>query len=238
MNHLFLTFTPNMLIIPIVILIIVGGLIIHHYFNDKAVILRKLSKIPLKRSSSFKTNEIVKINGKALHVEAPLIAPFSKRKCVFYTMKIEQKKSSGKSSYWDTIVNEEKIQIFFIENNGDLVIVEPKKHPKNYKSFLVQDKKTESGTFKDPTPEFKALLNYYDINSETFFGFNKQLRYTEGVIEIGEQITVAGVSKWKQLEEPIPEYPYSKIAALFSAGKNQLIITDLPEAKNQLNKTL
>jgi len=61
------------------------------------------------------------------------------------------------------------------------------------------------------------------------------LRYEEGVIEIGERITVAGIAKWKTLNQPIPEYPYSKIATLDSFEKQKIIITDMKEVI--LNKT-
>lgn len=201
-----------------------------YYFSTKQVILRKLTKTRHKSIAGLKTNEFVKVHGKALHVKAPLIAPLTKRECIFYKMKIEKKVSSGKSSHWKTIVDEEKIQDFFIEQNGNYVIVKPTKTPRNFKSHLVVDAKTSSGSFKDPTPEFKALLNHYNIESEGFLGFNKQLRYKEGIIEVGEKITVAGVAKWKTLNEPIPEFPYSKIVTLESNEKEKIIITDHPKA--------
>ncbi|WP_144896025.1 hypothetical protein [Lutibacter sp. Hel_I_33_5] len=184
--------------------------------------------MPKKSIGSIRTNEFTKITGKALHVKEPLIAPYSKRKCIFYTIKIEQEKNSGKSSYWDTIVKEEKFQNFFIEQNGDYVMVKPIDFPKNFKSHLVIDKNTSSGTFNDPNPKFKALLDYYDIKSEGFLGFNKSLRFTEAIIEVGEQITVAGIAKWKSIKEPIEGYSYSKIAALEASDKQKIIITDLP----------
>lgn len=222
-------------VIPIIIIIFGALIFSSYYFGTKQVVLRTLSKIPHKSVNSFKTNEVVKFTGKALHVEEPLIAPLSKRKCIFYYMKIEQKKSSGKSSHWKTIVSEQKIQNFFLEHNGNMVIVKPKMYPKNYKSYLVIDKKTNSGTFNDPNPEFESLLRRYNIDSTNFFGFNKQLRYKEGVIEIGEQITVAGIVNWKNLSEPIPEYPYSKIATIEEGEKQKIIITDLPETKVKNN---
>lgn len=226
---------PNLIVILLLITVVAIVIFCAYYFSVKQTILRTLSKLPSKPSSSLKTNEFTKVHGKALHVKSPLIAPYSKRKCVFYIIKIQQKKSNGKSSYWKTIVNEEHIQDFFLESKGDFVIVQATQNPKNYKSYLVVDQKTDSGTFKDPTPKFAALLEQYNIKSETFFGFNKQLRYTEGVIEIGEAITVAGIAKWKTLNEPLPEYPYSKIAALESSSKQKLIITDLPKANNTVN---
>ena len=129
-----------------------------------------------------------------------------------------------------------KFQEFFIDNNGDYVIVKPTQVPKNFASYLVPDKKASSGTFYDPTPEFEALLKRYNINSQTYFGFNKPLRYSEGIIEIGEKITVAGIAKWKRLSEPIPGYSYSKIAALESTDKQKLLITDDPKAIDRFSR--
>ena len=215
----------------IILVVCVFGLIIFLgvHFSKKNVILRTLSKIPNKPASSLKTNDLSKVSGKALHVKDPLIAPYSGKKCVFYQIKIQQRVSNGKSSRWKTILQDEQFQEFFVETNGDFVIVKPTNQPQNYISYLVKDSKTSSGMFNGPTPKFEAVLRRYNINAENFFGLNKRLRYEEGVIEIGEHITVAGIAKWKALNEPLPEYPYSKIATLESDGKQKIIITDLPE---------
>jgi len=217
-------------LLPILIIVAIIGIIGFsvYFFNPKKVILRKLSKTPSKPIGSLKTNDFVKVTGKALHVEEPLIAPLSKRKCIFYSMTIQKRVSTGKSSHWKTIINEEKVQDFFLENRGDYAIVKPTQTPKNFISYLVKDKKTSSGMFKTPTPEFESLLRQYNIDTTNFFGYNKSLRYAEGVIEIGEIITVAGIAIWKTLNQPIPEYTYSKIAALESSDNQKLIITDLP----------
>ena len=200
-----------------------------YYFSSKKVIIRTLSKIPERRVSNLRTNELSKLSGKALHVKDPLIAPYSQRKCVFYQIKIQQKISTGKSSRWKTLVEEERFQDFFLENNGDMVIVKPIANPKDYKCYLVKDSKQNSGTFNDASPKFEAVLKAYNIDSSTWLGFNKTLNYEEGIIEVGEYITVAGIANWKTLSEPIPEYPYSKIATLESEVNQKLIITDLPD---------
>ncbi|WP_047549659.1 hypothetical protein [Psychroserpens sp. Hel_I_66] len=221
---------PTYLIIILAFCAIGLFVFLAYYFNGKQVIIRTLSKIPNKPASSLKTSELSKVSGKALHVEEPLKAPYSGRRCVFYQIEIQQKVKSGKSSHWKTLVSEEKFQDFFIDTNGDFVIIQPNNHPRNYICHLVKDKNQSSGTFNDPSPKFVSLLKRYNIEPENFFGFNRTLRYTEGIIEIGEYITVAGIAKWKSLNEPLPEYPYSKIATLESEGKQKLIITDLPEA--------
>ena len=220
---------------PIVVIIFfsIFGIIAFcsYYFSGKNVMIRTLSKIPNKPASSLKTNELSKVTGKALHVKEPLIAPYSNRKCVFYQILIEQKVSSGKSSRWKTLVKEERFQEFFIQTKTDFVIIKPQEQPKNYICHLVKDKDQFSGAFNDPTPQFQRVLNRYNIDAQNFLGFNRRLRYKEGVIEIGEVITVAGIAKWKSLSEPIPEYPYSKITTLESATKQKIIITDLPEVQ-------
>ncbi len=224
-------------ILPIIIFLAIGTIIFCvYYFSTKQVVLRKLAKTRRKPIAGLKTNEFVKIHGKALHVQEPLIAPFSKRPCVFYTIKIERRVNTGKGSHWKTIIEEERIQDFFLEQQGSYAIVKPEKHPKNYISHLVVDSKTSSGTFKDPTPEFEALLQSYHVNPTNIFGFNQPLRYKEGIIEIGEYITVAGIAKWKTLSEPIPEYSYSKIVALESTYEDKLIITDHPKASDRYLK--
>ncbi|MFY0712343.1 hypothetical protein J1D01_01590 [Seonamhaeicola sp. NFXS20] len=230
-------FQDIMFPVLMVLAIIIFGFL-SYYLGRKQTILRKFSKFNLRSINQFKNNELTKITGKVLHVHEPFVAPFTKRKCVIYYIKIEQKKSSGKNSYWKTLVEEEKVQDFFIKVEGEVVMVKPVKEPKNYYNYLVEDKSVSSGFLNNPTPEFKKILNRYNIESETILGFNKTLRYSERILEVGETVTIGGVAKWKSIKEPIKGYSYSKIAALESSVTQKLIITDLPEAKTQKRKRI
>ncbi len=213
----------------IILIVVIFIIIVAYYFSSKQVIIRTLAKTPNKPVGGLKTNSFTKVTGKALHVKQPLIAPFSKRKCVYYKITIQQKRNNGKNSHWRTLISDSKIQEFFIETKGEHVIVRPKLNPKNFKSCLVIDKKTSSGTFNNPTKEFLEVLKKYNIRSDGFLGFNKSLRYTEAIIELEEIVTVAGIAKWKHLKEPVEGYAYSKIAELVSTENQKLIITDLPD---------
>ena len=220
-----------LIIIPLIILVVGTIIFLSYYLSNKQVILRKLAKTPIKSSSGMQTNAFVKVHGKALHVKEPLIAPLSGRKCIFYILRIEKQVSNGKSTHWKTIHNEESFQEFFVESRGDYVIVRPAKRPKkNYKSYLIKDKKMSSGAFKSTTPKFESILLKYGIDPKGLFGFKKTLRASEGIIEVGETITVGGIAKWKNLSEPIEGYPYSRIAELVSDNNQQLYITDDPKA--------
>lgn len=220
----------------IVIAVIAIIIFLIYYFSQKQKVLRALSKFKFRKITHFQSNELTKVVGKALHVHEPFIAPFSKRKCVAFHFRIEQKKSTGKSSYWDTLVEESNIQDFFVEAGGEVVMIKPTKHPKNYMSYMVEDRSVSSGTFNDPTPEFEKLLKQYGIDSTTYFGFNKRLRYTERIIEVGEKITVGGIAKWKRLSEPMEGYSYSQIATLESNENHKIIITDDPAAQELKRK--
>ncbi|WP_242130832.1 hypothetical protein [Aestuariivivens marinum] len=227
------SFIP-ILIFSVVVLIIVLSVVL----SRKNIVLRKLAKFKHNRISQFRNNELTKVTGKVLEVETPFVAPFSKRPCVAYIFKIQQRVSTGKSSHWKTLVKKEDIQDFFIEQRGDLVMVKPSMQSSNFYSFMVEDQSIRSGTFKDPSPEFKKVLDEYGVDSETWLGFNKTLKYTERILEIGETITVGGIAKWKVLNEPINGHNYSKIAALESGPKQKLIITDHPKAVTPLDRRL
>ena len=203
---------------------------LNYYFSSKKKILRRLKQVSFSRIGSLQNNKFAKIEGLALNIEDPLIAPLSKRKCVYYKIKIEKKVSSGKNSRWETIVDQKVIQDFFVEQTGERLIILPTVNKNNYYDYLVTDRNTSSGTFNDPTPGFKALLEYYNIESETFFGFNKQLRYSEAILEVGEPVTVAGHVKWIKLEDPVKDYNYSRIASLTAKPKDKILITDSPDA--------
>jgi len=222
------------LIVSVIIIVVFLAV----YFNKKNVVMRKLSKFTPKRITQIRTNELTKISGKVVQVTEPFIAPYSKRKCVAYIFKVKQKVKSGKSSHWKTLVKKENIQNFFIEQNGELIMVKPSMENNNYISYIVEDKKVSSGIFNNPTPEFKKVLDDLGVNHENWLGFNRTLKYTERIIEIGETITVGGIAKWKQVKAPIAGHNYSKVAALESNKEQKIIITDHPDAIKPVKRML
>ncbi|WP_299884016.1 hypothetical protein [uncultured Lacinutrix sp.] len=220
-------------IIIFIILLVTGVLLfLGYYYSKKNTILRELKKTRKKQIPNVKENEYAKVIGKALHVHEPLIAPLSGRKCVYYYVHIQKK---GDKS-WHTFIKEEQAQDFFIEVNSEMAIIKPDNFPK--KTFVVEDFKTKSGSFNDATPELERFLNKHGKESKGFFGFNRQLRYKEGIIELQENIAVKGIGKWKPLKEPIEGYNYSKILTLTGTENKKLIITDLPEGLKRVDNRL
>ena len=157
---------------PIIICLIICGvgmiIFLAFYFSGKNVIIRTLNRIPMKPTSSLRTNELSKVCGKALHVKEPLLAPYTQRKCVFYQIIIQQRVNTGKSSHWKTLIKEERFQNFFVETKGDFVIVKPGDQPQNYICHLVKDRQQSSGTFNDPTPRFESFVTSLQHQSINF----------------------------------------------------------------------
>ncbi len=177
----------------IIFLIIIIISVYKFFFSEKAKIKRKLKNAPLKKIANFKNNEIAKIVGNIEIIDQPLISPLANRKCAFYYIRIERKSSSGKNSHWKTIVEEEVSQKFLIRDGEDYAYI----NDSNIKSYIVQDKMFSSGFGNDATERLEKYLISKGIESEGFFGFNKTLRYYEGVLENNEKIAVFGKGNWK-----------------------------------------
>lgn len=191
--------------------------------------MRALKKAKFTSFQSVKENEYVKVKGQAKFVKQPLIAPLSGRECVFYQILVEKK--SGKNG-WSTLINETRTEDFFIESRGEMAIVKSAIANSNRIIFLEKDKKMKSGFYNDANHRLEAYLKTKGEKSTNLLGFNRSMRYQEGIIEPSEEVTVMGVANWKILKEVIPGFNYSKILTLEGSQKQKLLVTDLKEKSN------
>ena len=221
---------PILFISGIAVLIIVGI-----FFSDKHRILRELKKVRRKQIHSVRENEYVKIIGKAKHAGEPLIAPLSKRKCVYYDVKIEEKR--GK--HWKIMVDDVLFQDFFISTGTENAILSLHAQRKDTKRIhLVTDHSLNSGTFKNTNPEVEQYLQQKGNKSTGFLGMNKTLRYKESIIELDEEIAVMGIGKWQTIDTPIDGYSDSRILTLTGSKKQKLLVTDEPKAMKRVQRRL
>ena len=201
------------------------SLVIRQIFFGRKATANKFHKTKAQIPSHVKDGEYVKLIGKALHTEETMNAPLSGRECIYYRVKVERE--GRRSSY--AIVDDEKGNDFFLEVNGEQVIVRLSGLNNHVKVRLNKDHFTESGYMNDASMKVNNFLKRYGKSSTTLFGTNKTLRYEEGIISLGEMVAVMGVAKWKYLDEPIEGYPYSKILELTGNNKKTLWITDYRE---------
>jgi len=209
-----------------IVLGVVAVVILIAFFNKKAIIKRKLKKVPRKQISKFASGEIAKISGTIEFLGEPLIAPLSGRKCAYYYTKIEKKTSSRNSSGWHTLIEEEVVGDFLIKEGNDYAFVDTKK----ISSYLVQDKRYRSGFLNDAEVRLERYLEQHGESSTGIFGFNKTLRYKEGVLEQGETVAVLGKAHWKSIDQSKLQTPSGKVLMISSYEKEPVYLSDDPDA--------
>ncbi|MCH9659671.1 MAG: hypothetical protein K0U54_02045 [Bacteroidetes bacterium] len=191
--------------------------------------LRELKKSEAKSVASIKNGEYVKIIGRALKVNEVLIAPLSKKECIFYQIEVIHQKDKNSK----TIIDETRTSDFFVSVKNEMVLIKMDQSHQDYTVILNYDHLDNSGTFNDAKPHLDHYLRSKGFESTGLFGFNKSLKYKEGIIEHSEKVAVKGIAEWRALKEPIEGYHYSKILTLRGSKNQKLIITDLAEAKYQ-----
>lgn len=193
-------------------------------FSNKAVIKRKLKKTERKGLSKFIDGESARVVGTIECTNTPLTAPLSGRKCAYYYILVEQQRSSGKSSSWHTLIEEEVSGDFVIRDGVNRACI---KGPV-IKSYIVQDRRYKSGFFNDATQNLKHYLKQKGRESENMLGFNKTLRYKEGVLEQGEEVAVYGKGVWKKAESlGLPE-SFGRVLEIQSTSEEPVYLSDDP----------
>jgi len=225
MQQLFLV-SDNL--IPILIIgLFLGAMVLSYLFSKEKRMLRELKKSQPVSIHRAKQNTYIKLVGKAIGGNNLLKAPISGRPCVYYNVLVEKKDDKS----WHKYAAEEQAQDFFLEVGSESAIIKPGLTHFEFKTtWFTFDHKDESGWFNDAKPHLEQFLKKQGKESVSLLGFNKTLRYREGIIEPNETIAVKGIAEWKTLNEPIEGFNYSKILTLKGTANQKLIITDHPEA--------
>lgn len=214
----------NVLIVIAVALVVIAVIFFSCYYSKKAIVKRKLKKAIDKHISTFLNGDIAKIVGKVEIIGNPLIAPLSGRKCAYYYVLVEQRVSNGKSTYWKTIIEEEVSGSFLVKDGRYCAQINTQK----VKSYIVQDKMYTSGFMEDATEVLEKYLRAHNQKSECFLGFNKSLRYKEGVLEQGEMIAAMGRGEWKNSDsDQISEN--SRVLVISSTEEEPVYLSDDPD---------
>lgn len=190
---------PEFLIfMGVAVAIVTGGWVYRQFFSARGRArraLRKASRVPIGRA---KDGELAKLCGTLRGVEQPVVGPLSKRPCAYYRTTVEQKKGSGNSSHWRTIIDESDfVQRFWIEDGTGRALVELV-YPM---VVLTMDNSFSSGFLDDATPDLEEFLARHGESSEGWV-FNKTLRYKEGLLEEGEKVAVFGLCRWEPDPDP------------------------------------
>ncbi|EKD51607.1 MAG: hypothetical protein ACD_62C00220G0001 [uncultured bacterium] len=181
---------PKM-IFPIIGLVAAMGVFVYTLVRAKINLkLTHLIKDTPTSKIGFIKNGFVEVCGTILAGGALLEAPISKKKCVYYEFELAERVRSGKSAHWKTRIKESKDVPFLLQDDTGKTLV----NMNGAKTIFDEDSEfTSGGLFGEDTPEStKQLLKQkYGFNAEGWV-FDKTLRFTETILEHGNQIYVLG----------------------------------------------
>lgn len=163
--------------------------------NPKRIVKRMLRDTERTNVGDAVEGATVKIVGTLRHVGEPLRAPLSGRSCAYYEVRVEEHR--GKNN-WSTIVRESEGSQFLLEDGTGKALVKLD----DPSTAVVEDLSLRSGTFNDPSVSAQEYLTKHGVDSTSFLGFNKTLRYFEGVLEEGETVVVYGRASWEADPDP------------------------------------
>lgn len=153
---------------------------------------RAMRGVPKRSIADVIEGERARIVG-AVDVPEPTYAPLSGRPCAYWRVTVEERRSSGKNSYWRTIVDEHEGVDFFLTDSTGKAKVEAM----HVQPVLAHDARGGSGFLNDPTPELQAFLTERGHDTQGWI-FNKTIRFREGVAERGELVAVVGTGRWER----------------------------------------
>ncbi len=202
-------------LIWITLVVVAAAFAASFYFARDARARRKLASTPVQAIAAATPGSTVRVTGTIQPLEERLVAPMSGRACVYYLALVEEYRSSGKSDHWVEILRDEQHVDFLVRDGTGLALIRmDAPHV-----AVVRDHNTRSGTFDDATPLEAAFLERFGKQSTNFLGINRRLRYSEGALELGEQITVLGAALAGEGDARL---------VIESPAEGQLLLTDHP----------
>jgi hypothetical protein len=213
-------------LVVVIVIVFIGGVIaLTVVFSKKSVVRRALKNAPYKRIHEVQNGEKARIVGKIVYAGQVLQSPLSKRHCAAYRVEVQEYRQHGKSGSWITVINDEKKGDIVIHDGMGNALIDPQ----SVQTLMVQDAGYQSGTFKNASPELEEYLRLHGRASTGFLGFNKSLRYNEGILEQGELVAAVGVGTWHSAQAKGLKLPADRVLVLGPDEKGKLYITDEPK---------
>ena len=176
-------------------------------------------------------NQLVEIKGRVVPSEQGIIqTPFSGRHAVWTRITVQELRSSGRNSYWHTLLTEADGRVFMVDDgSGQMARV----MPAGANVVLEKQSIASSGTFNDAQPHLEAFLMSRGLKSTSWLGLNKSMRYEEELIAPGDPVYALGPSR----REPGPPVndgyrmvPGSQLVMFMGMGpEGELLLTNKTE---------
>lgn len=117
-------------------------------------------------------------------------SPFSGKNCVYYRYSVEELKQHGKNSSWVQIKSGQHADPFYVKDKTGSVLV----NPKDASISINEDNTFTSGAFRTLPAPVKTFASKNNLNLQSFFGFNRNLRFTESYLAPGDTVFILGTA--------------------------------------------
>jgi hypothetical protein len=163
------------------------GAAIWHFFSEDRRIQRRIAALPVRRIGELGDGETARVVGR-VRAGATLVSPLTGRTCVYYRAILEEYRQHGKFGAWHVIADASNhVDFSVVDDGGEALVrmIDPT-------VSVNRDAHTRSGLWEDPDDLQRAFVEAHGGSAENFLGMNRALRYTEGVIEPDEAVSVVG----------------------------------------------
>jgi hypothetical protein len=190
---------------------------------------QRIIATPTSAISQAPGNGLVEIKGRIAPSEQGVLqAPFSGRHAVWVRITVQELRSSGRSTYWHTLLTEIDARHFMVDDgSGQLARI----LPLGANVLLEPQNVGSSGTFNDAAPHLEAFLQTRGLKSTSWLGFNKSMRYTEELLTPGEPLYALGLSR-RDAGPPVHDgyrmVPGSQLVMFHGHGE-ELLLTNKTE---------
>lgn len=193
----------TILIIVLIVVAAIATFVLYYASTYHKKRARMLEKVPVSPVADIEEEGMAKVVGRVVALDKAIPSPITKTKCVYYHLRIEQQKAKDElpSNYarrrgveededddvdWGPVVEETRAVSFAVEDDTGMAAVEAKNLDVEVKS----GKRIDSGYLKALSEAQERQLVERFPNKK--FSFSKKMRYTEVVIEEGDELMVTG----------------------------------------------
>lgn len=180
---------------------------------------RALRRAPIVPIGSVRAGQLVRVRGRLVALDELLLAPLSQRRCAYYLATADERRSSGSTATWREVAREEHYVDFALDDGTGRVRIRMSVP----RVAVVRDLNTRSGTFDDANAVEDGFLRRHGLKSVNAFGLNISLRYREGALEPGEQVTVLGLARHADIDG-------ERVLVLDTPDDGPLLVSDDPRA--------
>ena len=201
------------LIVSILPLTLLGVIAARHKRRYDLILNTETSKITTLKKGFYE------IKGRVEFLKDKLVSPYSRSECVYYRFRVEEQRSSGKSTHWHAIIDDRKYVRFGVKDSSGIAIIEIEGGTLKFN----KDEKGATGLFRKASEELKEALMLYNKTSQGWL-FEKNLRFSETYIAPGDELYILG--EVQDFESYYPVFRKGNLPFLISDKKEEDLLKE------------